>query len=72
MSPGEELIDKLEQLRVRLNSSGVERTAGLASAMGRDCTYYKKSLKRFIDEDFEQLSALSLKIEELFNLIEGP
>jgi hypothetical protein len=66
ISPGEQLIDKLETLRNRLNDSSVERTAGLAEALGRDCSFHKKSLKMFIDKDYEDLRAQINSIHSLF------
>lgn len=71
MTPGEELIDKLEQIRLRLHGSGVERTAGLGSHMGKDCDYYKKSLKMFLDRDYIDLRNLIQQANKLFMIVEG-
>lgn len=56
--PGERLIRTLEDLRLRLNISGVERTQGLRDAMGSDCTYYRKSLDFFLVRDVDDLQSL--------------
>jgi len=71
MTPGEELIDKLEQIRLRLDRSGVERTAGLGNAMGKDCGYYKKSMGKFLDQDYIDLRNLIDQANKLFDVVEG-
>jgi len=71
MTPGEELIDKLEQIRLRLDRSGVERTSGLGSNLGKDCDYYKKSLRIFLEKDYIDLRNLFSQANELFNIVEG-
>lgn len=71
ITPGEQLIEKLEEIRLRLDKSGVERTNGLSTAMGRDCDYFKKSLKIFIDKDYIDLRNLFKQANDLFNVIEG-
>ena len=58
MQPGERLIIALDQLRARISSSGVERTAGLRNAMGDDCSFYRKSLDLFLDRDYEDIESL--------------
>lgn len=75
---GERLIDELDHLRVHLNdlsdkldASGVERTKGLRETMGRDCTFYRKSLDLFLRKDYRQLRNLCKGAHELFNKIEG-
>jgi hypothetical protein len=68
-TPGERLIDVLEQLRVRLGKSGVERTAGLKDSLGDDCGYYKRSLKKFIDEDYQDVSNLVKRASDLIEVI---
>lgn len=74
--PGEQLIEELEQLRKklnelsdRLNRSGVERTAGLGEALGKNCGYYKKSLKKFIDQDYIDLKNMVKQTHKLFEVI---
>ena len=56
--PGERLIRILEDLRLRLNTSGVERTQGLRDAMGEDCRFYRKSLDLFLGRDLTDLRQL--------------
>lgn len=75
---GEQLIDSLDQLRTelnrlseKLNASGIERTRGLRETMGRDCTFYRKSLDLFLRKDFLPLRKLCSNAHELFNKIEG-
>jgi hypothetical protein len=76
MNPGEQLIKELEELRLklnllsnRLNKSGIERTAGLGNALGKDCDYYKKSLKKFIDQDYIDIKNLTKQAHKLFEVI---
>ena len=76
VSPGEQLVEELERLRNKLNElssrldrSGVERTAGLGRTLGKDCGYYKKSLKRFIDQDYVDLKNLVQQTHKLFEVI---
>lgn len=66
--PAKNLIETLEQLRKRLNTSGVERTKGLMDAMGDDCTYYRKSLDIFLKRDYDELSDL---IDKTKNILEN-
>lgn len=70
-TPGEQLIELLEQMRNRLNSSGTERTLGLKRAMGDDCVYYKKSMAKFIKDDYVDLKNITDQIQAVFNTIEG-
>jgi hypothetical protein len=77
-SPGDELIDLLDDLRVNLNQlvqkcndSGIERTKGLRDVMGEDCVYYKKSLALFIQKDYDELKNLVEACNKKFNQIEG-
>ena len=76
-TPGEQLVDYLEQLRTellrlsdRLNDSGVERTAGLGSHLGRNCEYYKKSMNKFLEKDFVDLRNLINQTHRLFKMVE--
>ena len=71
-TPGEKLVDVLDQLRKRLNESGVERTAGLGSHMGKNCGYYKKSLRKFVDQDYQDLKNLLERAQSLVKVVEGP
>lgn len=64
--PGELLLQKLEELRLRLKKSGVERTHGLRSAMGDDCPYYWKSLNVFLRRDYRELRDIIKEAHELF------
>jgi hypothetical protein len=71
--PGQELIEKLDELRTRLNRSGVERTAGLMRVVisngGGDCSYYRKSLDIFLRKDYEDIHSLLEDIKkEMDNL----
>lgn len=66
-----DLIDVLEDLRVRLNKSGVERTTGLKKEMGDDCQYYRKSKDIFLQRDYDDLKQLTLSLVDQFRLIEG-
>jgi len=77
-TPGELLVRDLESLRVllnklhdKLNASGVERTFHLRRIMGKDCTYLRKSMNLFVDEDFEPLRDMILELHDQFLLIEG-
>lgn len=70
-TPGEQLLEKLEEIRLRLGRSGVERTAGLGNALGTDCGYYKKSMKKFLDQDYVDIRNLFKQAGDLFDLIEG-
>jgi hypothetical protein len=70
MQPGEDLVRILEVLRTRLNTSGVERTAGLRSAMGDDCTFYRKSLNILLNKDYEDLFGLVKEALREFEKIE--
>ena len=95
-TPGQELVDVLNLLRThsstpnslktRLNRSGVERTAGLANALGRNCDYYKKSLTKFLIEDYTDIRNLITSLNQtdsaildlvqqakkLIKIVEGP
>lgn len=78
MSPGEQLVDTLDELRMqlnllvdRLNRSGVTRTNGLRLAMGRECDFYKKSLDIFLRKDYIDLRNLVQSCNDLFNVVEG-
>lgn len=77
-TPGEDLIDQLELLRVKLNSlrerleqSGVERTAGLRDAMGNDCKFYRKSINLFLERDYIELRTMVKDASHLFDIVEG-
>jgi hypothetical protein len=65
--PGKELISVLEELRQRLNISGVERTNGLCEKMGNDCTYYRKSLDIFLKKDLDDLQNLISRANSLIS-----
>ena len=67
--PGQELIQSLETLRTRLNSSGTERTSGLLRELGQDCGYFRKSLDIFLRKDFDELLALVERCNSLMNEI---
>ncbi len=69
LSTDRELIKKLEKLRLRLNNSGTQRTAGLLDSMGDDCTYYKKSMNIFLKRDYDEVRDLIKEARELFNKI---
>lgn len=71
-TPGEDLIAELDKLRTRLNNSGVERTQGLRNNLGKNCQYYKKSMDKFLHEDYIELRNFVNKAKELIQLIEGP
>lgn len=66
---GEELLNYLNELKNRLNSSGVERTVGLRDNMGSDCTFYTKSLNLFLQRDYTDLKGLVEVVYELFKEI---
>jgi hypothetical protein len=68
VQPGEKLIEALEELRNRLNGSGVERTSGLLKAMDSNCEFYRKSLDIFIRKDYEDLKNKILRACELMNV----
>ena len=71
MNPGEKLISLLEQLRHLLNKSGVERTFGLGENLGTTCEYYRKSMSRFVDQDYVNIRNLVWQIEEQIDVVEG-
>jgi hypothetical protein len=58
----------LEALLFRLNNSGVERTYGLMTEMGDDCSFFRKSLNIFLDRDYEELSKIIKVIKVKGNL----
>lgn len=75
--PGEQLVGKLEELRlflqnfiVRLDDSGVRRTAGLLEWKGRTCGYYWKSLDLFLRADYQDLKTLILEAADLIKQCE--
>ena len=77
MTPGDELINTLDDLRLslnnlkdRLNSSGVERTKGLRDAMGEDCSFYRRSLDIFLQKDYLEIRNLIAKVNTLYEQIE--
>jgi len=70
-TPGEELVDTLEKLRQRLNGSGSERTVGLKDAMGDDCVYYKRSLDKFVREDYVEIRDIIREATKTLDIIEG-
>jgi hypothetical protein len=77
-TPGDDLIDQLDDLRQKLNSlrerlekSGVERTRGLRMSMGADCRFHRKSINLFIERDFLELRGMIKEVDRLFRVIEG-
>lgn len=70
-TPGEELVELLEQFRERLNSSGVERTVGIRTQLGDDCPHYRKSLDLFVRKDYVDIRNLNQQLTELFKVVEG-
>lgn len=58
------LIESLEELRYRLEHSGVERTFGLLDAMGPECPYYRKSLSLFKKKDYADILELLRIVSE--------
>ncbi len=71
MAKTRDLFDSLEDLRKRMQSSGLERTAGLKDAMGDDCAYYRKSRNILLEKDYEDLKNLFLETLGYFRGIEG-
>jgi hypothetical protein len=69
LTPGEELLTLLDQLRKRLSNSGVERTQGLRDTMGKDCPYYKKSMQIFLERDYVDIKNLIQKIDSIYQLV---
>jgi hypothetical protein len=67
--PGQELIQILENLRNRLNRSGVERTAGLLRELGDDCSYYRKSLDIFLRKDYDEIHRILVKCKEVMDTL---
>jgi hypothetical protein len=61
---GDQLLDLLNELRIRLNTSGVERTVGLRDNMGNDCSFYSKSLDLFLKRDYLELKDL---VEQVYS-----
>ena len=75
---GEDLIDKLETLRNKLNAlrerlenSGVERTVGIRNALGNDCRFFRKSVSLFLERDYLELKTLIKDASDLFDVVEG-
>jgi hypothetical protein len=62
--PGQELIKLLEELRLRLDNSGVARTNGLLCELGEDCQFYRKSLDIFLNKDFDDILLLLTRAKE--------
>ena len=71
MTTGEELVQELESLRQRLNNSRVEATNGLREAMGKDCTFFRMSMSKFINKDYLEIKDMLKKIQKLIATIEG-
>lgn len=69
MFPGQELIQILDELRNRLNKSGVERTAGLLRELGNDCTYYRKSLDIFLRKDYDEVWGLLMRAKDIMDKV---
>lgn len=69
--PGWSLIAELDQLRLRLSDSGVERTQGLREAMGDDCEFFRRSLSKFLEKDYIDLRNQVRIINKLFEVIDG-
>ena len=70
--PGQDLIIRLEELRNKLNRSGVERTAGLMRVLsdkpgGNDCSYYRKSLDIFLKKDYDQIHFLLVELKKVMD-----
>ena len=79
MKPGQELIRELEKLRVildkihsSLDNSGVQRTAHFLNYVGTNCTYYRKSLDLFLEEDYDRIKNQVMECADFFTLLEGP
>jgi hypothetical protein len=72
VTPGEQFVFDLEDLRKILNSSSTERTVGLAEALGRDCPYYTKSIAKFIANDYLDLAGRIQSLHSLIKKIEDP
>lgn len=68
--PTFDLLDALEELRIRLNKSGTERTHGLKAEMGDDCRYYQKSKEIFMNKDYDDVKILVLKILNEYRIVE--
>ena len=66
--PGEDLIRLLDDLRVSLDKSGIERTNGIRIGMGDNCEYYRKSLNIFLEKDYKKISSLIRKLNGLLPL----
>jgi len=66
---GDQLLDMLELLRNRLNTSGLERTVGLRDNMGDNCEFYSKSLDLFLRKDYQDLKNLISNIHRKFEEI---
>lgn len=70
-TPGEELVELLNKLRQRLNNSGVERTVGLRDVMGDDCTYFRRSMDKFIRKDYQDVHEIIGKLMDVYRVLEG-
>lgn len=66
-----DLLDHLNELRARMQRSGLERTSGLKQAMSDNCAYYRKSKDLLLKEDFDQIKDLFLICLEEYRKIEG-
>ena len=71
MAKTRDLFDSLNELHLRMQSSGLERTAGLKDAMGDDCAYYRKSRNLLLEKDYEDIKRLFLESLTYFRGIEG-
>lgn len=66
-----DLLDYLEDLRQCLDKAGIERTAGLKAAMGKDCAFYTKSKNIVLDQHWDKIKTEFLKSLEEFRKVEG-
>jgi hypothetical protein len=65
MTIDDNTIVLINELRIRLTNSGVERTAGLGKAMSTECDFYQKSKRLFIERDLLEIKQMITKIGSL-------
>jgi hypothetical protein len=66
-----DLLDILNDFRIVLGSTCLERTAGLKDAMGENCQYYRRSKDIFISKEYDLVKNRFLQCLEEFRKVEG-
>ena len=60
----DKFLNALNELRVRLNNSGVERAVGVGKAMGKKCDYYTKAVRSVRNRDLSDINRLLKEVME--------